>query len=372
MSSPSRPRPRQPQAPREYDDGAAAMYHSSSKPNISSGPPRFDSHDDFYQFLDNNRGPPPPHNASPSAAVPMPTQQPQRLMQPAGQPNQHIPAQSRPPLANTFPPQGSSGAPERSSRPPSYAGSSRSEEMLVAERNGESSKMQRQNGRRGTKPVSGPRPPSSSGGSPPRSSAGYALNHPQLQHAQAQAQAQANGKSGSPSDPNANLSIPGANVLGTSIQRLKSPSVLDCVLQPLDQKVREYAEIMTREQDEMDRLDAEIRALQERRADTEARYLDAKGKHDDYRQQYANVERAMRGELLPPITPREQPPPPQQQVPISRQPTRPMSFQEDDDDDDDDLPPPSSHRRISSQQSFGRTSQKMGKGRFRFSLFGDR
>ncbi|KAL7623057.1 hypothetical protein AAE478_006736 [Parahypoxylon ruwenzoriense] len=378
MNSPSRPRPRQPQAPRDYDDGAA-MYHSSGKPSISSGPPRFDSHDDFYDFLESNRGPPPTHSANASAAVQMPPQQSQRLaQQQSAQPSSS--SQSRPPLTNSFPSQGG-GGPDRSSRPPSYAGSSRSEEMLVAERNGaDAGKMHRQNGRRGTKPVSGPRPPSSSGaGSPPRSSAGYALNHPHLQQAQAQAQAQAlalaqaqaNGKSASSSDPNLNLTIPGASILGASIQRLKSPSVLDCVLQPLDQKVREYAEIMTREQDEMDRLDAEIRALQERRAETETRFLDAKSKHDDYRRQYSDVDRAMRGEPLPPPTSRE--PPPQQQIPLSRQHTRPMSFQEDDDDDDDDLPPPSSHRRISSQQSFGRTSQKMGsKGRFRFSLFGDK
>ncbi|KAI1140330.1 hypothetical protein F5Y05DRAFT_411386 [Hypoxylon sp. FL0543] len=371
MNSPTRPRPRQAQAPRDYEDGLPAVYQSSAKAG-PSGPPRFDSHDDFYDFLDSNRGPPgssgpAPINPNANTTAPLQTQplqmsqQQQRFGQAGSQPNQS-PTTSRPPLTNSFPPQGG-GAPERS-RPPSYSGSSRSEEMLVADRTRDDGRVQRQNGRRGGpsgKPVSGPRPPTSSSGgsSPPRTSAGYPANHPQIQHAQAQA------KSASSSDPS--LSVPNAS-LGASIQRLKSPSVLDCVLQPLDAKVREYADHMQREQDEMDRLDAELRALQERRADAETRFLEAKGKHDDYRRQYLDVERAMRGDPLPPPTPREQ------QVPLARQQTRPMSLQEDDDDDDDDLaPPPSSHRRINSQQSFGRSSQKMRSGgRFRFSLFGDK
>ncbi|OTA70174.1 hypothetical protein K449DRAFT_393184 [Hypoxylon sp. EC38] len=382
MNSPTRPRPRQAQAPRDYDDGVPAVYHNREKAG-PSGPPRFDSHDDFYDFLDNNRGPagssgPAPINTTnnANASAPLQTQplqmsqqqqqqqQQQRFSQGGNQQNQS-PNTSRPPLTNSFPPQGG-GGPERSerSRPPSYSGSSRSEEMLIADRTRDDGRVQRQNGRRGApnnKPVSGPRPPTSSSGnsSPPRNPAGYPPNHPQIQHAQAQA------KPASASDPS--LSAPGAS-LGASIQRLKSPSVVDCVLQPLDAKVREYADLMQREHEEMDRLDAELRALQERRADAETRYLEAKGKHDDYRRQYADVERAMRGEPLPPPTPREQ------QIPLARQHTRPMSLQEDDDDDDDDMmPPTSSHRRINSQQSFGRSSQKMRSGgRFRFSLFGDK
>ncbi|KAI0885717.1 uncharacterized protein GGS22DRAFT_161700, partial [Annulohypoxylon maeteangense] len=361
-NSPTRPRPRQAQAPRDYDDGQPAIYHNSAKPAPSSA--RFDSHDDFYDFLDSNRGGPMPAlnslagpsnaNANVSASLhtqplQMPQQQ-QRFGQNSGPSNQS-PSTSRPPLTNSFPPQ-ASGAPDRS-RPPSYSGSSRSEEMLVADRTRDDGRIQRQNGRRGPpdgKPVSGPRPrpptSSSAGSSPPRNSTSYPIN-PQVQHAQAQS------KAASASDPS--LSIPGASV-GASIQRLKSPSVADCVLQPLDQKVREYNELMNREQDEMDRLDAELRALQERRADAETRFLEAKGKHDDYKQQYVNVERAMRGEAaLPPPTPREQP------APLARQHTRPMSLQDDDDDDDDDdlALPPSSHRRINSQQSFGRSSQKL-------------
>ncbi|KAI4860187.1 hypothetical protein F4820DRAFT_120295 [Hypoxylon rubiginosum] len=388
MNSPSRPRPRQAQAPRDYDD-LPAVYHNSG----SSGKGRFDSHDDFYEFLDSNRGPPAPPSSgghsgptgssSTNANVALPVQPPQmtspqqqRFRQDGGQPSHSPTTQSRPPLTNSFP-QGSGSAPEpqRSSRPPSYSGSSREEEMLVADRSGDAGgsngRVQRQNGRRGgsSKPVTGPRPPTSSSGgsSPPRTSGGYPMSHPHLQQAQAQAQSS---KSASASDPN--LALPGAQ-----IQRLKSPSVVDCVLQPLDQKVHEYAGLMQREQDEMDRLDAELRALQERRADAETRFLEAKGKHDDYRRQYVDVERAMRGEGLP-ATPNmmmQQQPPQGQGQPLSRQHTRPMSLQEDDDDDDDDFgPPPSSaHRRINSQQSFGRSSQKMKTGgRFRFSLFGDK
>ncbi|OTB07055.1 hypothetical protein M426DRAFT_93476 [Hypoxylon sp. CI-4A] len=407
MNSPSRPRPRQAQAPpRDYDDGPSVYPSSSSgaKP-VPGGAPRFDSHDDFYDFLDSNRGPMsgpiiPPQtgpsssgsssNANASAALqsqsqPPPLQMSQQQQQqqqqqrfPQGSaggppPSNHSPtAHSRPPLTNSFPPQGGGNGPERS-RPPSYSGSSRSEEMLVSgrrggggEESGESSRPQRRRGG-DRKPVSGPRPPSSSnGGSPPRNSSNYGMTHPQIQHAQAQAaKAAAAAASASASDPN--LSVPGAS-LGASIQRLKSPSVMDCVLQPLEAKVREYAGLMHREQDEMSQLDAELRILQERRADAETRFLEAKGKHDDYQRQHSDVERAMRGDPLPPPTPREQ------HVPLARQQTRPMSFQDDDDDDDDDLaPPPSSHRRINSQQSFGRSSQKMRSGgRFRFSLFGDK
>ncbi|KAI1100191.1 hypothetical protein F4804DRAFT_319603 [Jackrogersella minutella] len=380
MNSPTRPRPRQAQAPRDYDDRGPSGYHTSAKAG-PSGPPPFSSHDDFYDFLESNRGPMPgpstfagpgpagATNANANASAPLqtqPSQMPQQqrfVQQPGGPPNQS-PTHSRPPLTNSFPSQGGAG-PERS-RPPSYSGSSRSEEMLVADRTSDNGRIQRQNGRRAAptgKSVSGPRPPTSSSGgsSPPRTSTGYPMTHPQLQHAQAQA------KSASSSDPN--LAGLGASV-GASIQRLKSPSVADCVLQPLDQKVREYADLMSREQEEMDHLDAELRALQERRADAETRFLEAKGKHDDYRRQYNDVERAMRGETIPPPTPREQ------QVPLARQHTRPMSLRDDDDDDEDDddmVLPPSSHRRINSQQSFGRSSQKMKSGgRFRFSLFGDK
>ncbi|KAI1778397.1 hypothetical protein F4818DRAFT_405931 [Hypoxylon cercidicola] len=395
MNSPSRPRPRQAQAPRDYDD-LPAVYHNSNGGGKSVP---FGSHEDFYDFLDSNRGP--SNVAAPTQPPQMSSQQQQqqqRFRQDGGQPSHSPTTQSRPPLTNSFPPQGGgSGVPEqqqqqqRSSRPPSYSGSSRSEEMLVAgDRNGggdaggSGGRIQRQNGRRGggasssssSKPVSGPRPPTSSSGgsSPPRTSNGYPLSHPHLQ--QAQAQAQSNSKSASAS-ASASASDPNLAVPGAQIQRLKSPSVMDCVLQPLDQKVHEYAGLMRREQDEMDQLDAELRALQERRADAETRFLEAKSKHDDYRRQYVDVERALRGDGLPPPTPRDamtMMPPQGQGPPLSRQQTgRPMSLQDDDDDDDDFGPPSSAHRRINSQQSFGRSSQKMKTGsRFRFSLFGDK
>lgn len=358
-----------------------------------SGAPRFDSHDDFYDFLDSNRGPGgfsnPATNANVNAVLQQTqplqmAQQQQRYPQPQQQQGGGPPINhnmnnsptahgSRPPLTNSFPSQGEAPPPASRNRAPSYSGSSRSEEMLVAgdrdrDRGSvDSSRVQRQNGRRGGagKPIPGPRPPTSSSGgsSPPRNSASY---NPQIQQAQAQSKSSA-----SASDPS--LAVPGNGGLnpasaGASIQRLKSPSVLDCVLQPLDAKVREYHEFMQQEQNEMDALDAELRALQERRADAETRFLEAKSKHDDYKRQYLDVERAMRGDPIPPPTPREH------QVPLARQQTRPMSLQEDDPYDDDELmPPPSSHRRINSQQSFGRSSHKLKSGgRFRFSLFGEK
>ncbi|KAI0205979.1 hypothetical protein F4808DRAFT_408509 [Astrocystis sublimbata] len=169
------------------------------------------------------------------------------------------------------------------------------------------------------------------------------------------------------------------------VQRLKSPSVLECVLQPLDHKVREYEQHMRREQEEIKRLDDELRVLQARRAEAEGRFDDAKAKHDEYRRQYNDVERAMSGELgmSPPRDMQHQ-----QQRPATMQGAGPMSQNrpmsarrygddvdgEDFDEDDEDfaVPPFGPGRRINSQQSFSRASQKTGgKERFRFSsLFG--
>lgn len=145
---------------------------------------------------------------------------------------------------------------------------------------------------------------------------------------------------------------------------------MSCVLQPLTQKVKEYNALMHQEQDEMARLDEEIRGLQARREKAEHRYLDAKSKHDDYQRQFTDVERAMRGEA--PV-PRELPQPQQhhQQRPVAQ---RPISIRDEDDDfDDEDYEPQPMQRRVQSQQSFGRSSQKAGFGaRFRSSIFGSR
>lgn len=92
------------------------------------------------------------------------------------------------------------------------------------------------------------------------------------------------------------LSSPNGLGPGTSIQRLPTPSVANSVLQPLDAKVAEYGTLMGEAQDEMARLDEEMRGLQERQRLAEQRFLEAKAKHDDYRRQYNDVEKALRGE----------------------------------------------------------------------------
>ncbi|KAI8953297.1 hypothetical protein F4801DRAFT_538248 [Xylaria longipes] len=332
---------------------------------LEDGPPNshrrnnshFGSHDDFYAFLDSNRGPSMASAGGPSGPgerspppAPMPPQQQQQQQQ---QQQRNLPSQSRPPVTNIFPDR---------SRPPSYAGS-RSEELLVDKSAG--AKMARQNQRRGApptkQPVSAPRqrttsptPPVSGGSSP---------THPHSSRPVSGA-----GDRDPPTGP---------------VQRLKSPSVLECVLQPLDQKVREYDQLMRREQEEIRRLDDELRIFQARRAEAEGRFDDAKAKHDEYRRQYIDVERAMTGELA--MSPRE---PQQQQRPVTMQGAGPMTQQrpmsarrfgddvdgEDFDEEDEDfaVPPFGPGRRINSQQSFSRASQRTGgKERFRFSsLFG--
>lgn len=85
--------------------------------------------------------------------------------------------------------------------------------------------------------------------------------------------------------------------LCTPIQRLPTPSIFNSVLQPLDAKVVEYGSLMGDAQGDMARLDEEMRALQERQRQAEQRFLEAKAKHDEYRQQYTDVERALRGEF---------------------------------------------------------------------------
>lgn len=69
------------------------------------------------------------------------------------------------------------------------------------------------------------------------------------------------------------------------------------MLQPLDAKVVEYGTLMADAQGEMSRLDEEMRLLQDRQREAEQRFLDAKAKHDDYRRQYSDVERALRGDF---------------------------------------------------------------------------
>lgn len=375
MNQPSRIRP--PQVGRGGDfDG---------KPNGAAG--RFDSHDDFYSFLDSNRGAGGNSNNANSANAGLALQS---ALPPA---HQQMPSQrgasgdqSRPPVSSNYStnnPRNTSGTAR--SRPPSYTGS-RSEEILIERTDNNHIKIQRQavggGGRRGSAAATGRPTTSGAGqGTSPTNPNGAAPS-PTRQAGDGPAGARPMSSSGSPQDP----AGAAAAAYGAAIQRLKTPSVLGAVLQPLDTKVREYDALAQREQDEMKRLDDEIRALQERRAAAEARFLDAKGRHDDYQRQYQDVERAMRGEgplarvgeefpALPPLLPQQthlqQPPQQQHQMHGSLQ--RPVSFaiqQEDDEySDEDDMPT----RRVQSQHSFGKSSQKMGmKERFRNSIFGNR
>ncbi|KEY65636.1 hypothetical protein S7711_07885 [Stachybotrys chartarum IBT 7711] len=97
---------------------------------------------------------------------------------------------------------------------------------------------------------------------------------------------------------------------GATINRLKSPSIMKSVLQPLELKVHEYEQHMVEEQAQMASLDEEIRNLQERRRQAEERFLEAKAKHDDYERQHQDVSRAMRGEfeVKPPHQHQQHPP----------------------------------------------------------------
>ncbi|KAI1826290.1 hypothetical protein F4861DRAFT_100994 [Xylaria intraflava] len=334
-----RPQPQQSSSPHRPQSPRGVALEDRPQNVHRQNNSRFDSHDDFYDFLDNNRGPsaanPPgsgPNEKSPPQAPVLPQQQQQQ--------QRTLPSQSRPPLTNSNPDR---------VRPPSYTGTSRSEELLVDKSSG--ARIARQAVRRGVPPtrqLSGPRqrlgsptPPVSGGSSP---------SHPQY----------ATQSLSGTADDNAVAIIP----------RLKSPSVLDCVLQPLDQKVREYDQHMRREQDEMKRLDDELHALQARRAEAEARFNEVRAKHDEYRRQYTDVERAMTGELT--MSPMQRPATMHGAGPVAQQRFADEYHEEFDDEEDFSAPPFGPGRRISSQQSFGRVSQKTtGKDRFRFSnLFG--
>lgn len=99
---------------------------------------------------------------------------------------------------------------------------------------------------------------------------------------------------GRPASPE---SLPTPTGHGNNIRRLSTPSIPNTVLQPLDAKVVEYGTLMADAQGEMARLDEEMRLLQDRQREAEQRFLEAKAKHDDYRRQYGDVERALRGEF---------------------------------------------------------------------------
>ncbi|KAK7427635.1 hypothetical protein QQZ08_005910 [Neonectria magnoliae] len=85
----------------------------------------------------------------------------------------------------------------------------------------------------------------------------------------------------------------GLAVSGAEINRVNSPSIQMIVLQPLERKIDEYDLLMREEQANIDHLDAEVRALEERRQRAEERFLEAKAKHDEYERQHQDVSRAL-------------------------------------------------------------------------------
>ncbi|RYP63949.1 hypothetical protein DL769_006827 [Monosporascus sp. CRB-8-3] len=374
MNSPNNKAARPPQPLNDYDFDERALQFT--KPNS-----QFSSHDDFYAFLENNRSDPNVHgihgplNSNANTPPQQSQMQPQQKRQsgPGMSPN-HYQGHTRPPVSNR-------------QRAPSYsAQGSQSEEMLIAKTE-QAQKAVRQTARRPVKP-----PPASSSSSPssgPQQSRPSSSNRlgggPDSPAAQQQQQQSPKGRP-NPSSSEA-LAPPASGAVGASIARLQTPSLMDSVLKPLEQKVREYSELMRQEHEQMARLDEELRAMQERRAEAESRFLEAKSKHDDFRRRHDDVERAMRGE--PPLPREPQQPPQQQQLPMreaghppsgppppqQRYPERPMSFRHEEDESDeseDDVRPAS--RRVQSQQSFGRPPQQKARARdrFRLSLFGDR
>ena len=349
----------------EFDERAALHQHYPKSTNA-----QFDSHDDFYAFLENNRSALQQDQTANAMAGIMPSQHSQMHLHQQQQQLQQQQQQQR---------QGMSGNQQLSGRPraPSYSTGSQSEEMLVAKADAKKAAAHRQ--QTGRRPTKAPPSTTSSGQGRPGSSS---RGSEQL----------------SPGKGRQHSSADGANGAAAAIQRLKTPSLMDSVLHPLDQKVREYGELMRREQEQMDRLDEELRVLHERRAEAEARFLEAKGKHDDFRRRHEDVERAMRGEpplprepmppqqqqqqqgsLVPPPLQHQQRPPPQQ-APVQDRFPRPQSMALPPPHDyDDDVSEVSSDeeerhrpgdRRVQSQHSFGKPAPPQQKRRFRMSLFG--
>ena len=81
------------------------------------------------------------------------------------------------------------------------------------------------------------------------------------------------------------------------LNRLGSPSIPETVLGPLMQKIAEYDGMMKDTQRERDQLEDELRALHERLRSAEDRYQEAETKRNEYRRQYEDVDRALRGEF---------------------------------------------------------------------------
>ncbi|EEY23674.1 conserved hypothetical protein [Verticillium alfalfae VaMs.102] len=99
-----------------------------------------------------------------------------------------------------------------------------------------------------------------------------------------------------PSQQQQHLSAP-ALQQASEISRLSSPGINQSVLQPLEKKMKEYRALLADAEADMAQLDDELRILTERRRQAEDRFVDARGRHDDYERQHADVERALRGDF---------------------------------------------------------------------------
>ncbi|KAK8091702.1 hypothetical protein PG997_002063 [Apiospora hydei] len=346
-------------SPRDFEKLAAMQAqvqppysNGGGRPSTSS---KFDSHDDFYDFLDSNRG---GSGGPPNSAAAMQQQQQQ-----GGSPNMQRgpvpingPDQSRPPVTR-----GAGGAQMRSRPPPTAAAAARP-------------CWGPQAGRRPSLPQW--RPPSAAWRAGSGAQSQSQQQQSSSQNARPTSSDSASSAEGNQARPLARTNTAAGAALGAAIQRLKSPSVMDCVLSPLESKVTEYLGFMTAEEDDIARLDKEIAQLQARKAEAEARHAEFKAKHDDYRRHNG-----------PPTTRELQ----QQQAaaqaaqaaqggmgrPSVHNPQHDGRHMDDDDMDEDDYDDEDEYqqrrpasRRIMSQQSFGRSSQQGKKSRFRFSLFG--
>ncbi|EXF73522.1 hypothetical protein CFIO01_02814 [Colletotrichum fioriniae PJ7] len=146
----------------------------------------------------------------------------------------------------------------------------------------------------------------------------------------------------------------------SDISRVNSPSISKSVLEPLQRKMLEYHRLMDEAQGQMAQYDEELRLLQERRRLAEQRFVDAKGKHDEYERQHLDVERALRGDYAPPQQV-------QQQQMMQQQQSQQQMYQ--------NSPPRTVPRPASSIMSYddrpmsGHSSGPK-KGKLRFSLFG--
>ncbi|KAK1621663.1 hypothetical protein BDP81DRAFT_298800, partial [Colletotrichum phormii] len=213
----------------------------------------------------------------------------------------------------------------------------------------------------GSRAPGAPDPPQMSGGASPREPPGSQhsprdrLPSQQLQQQQQQQQHMPNPAGGlrPPSPPAVNESVL------SDISRVNSPSISKSVLEPLQRKMLEYHRLMDEAQGQMAQYDEELRLLQERRRLAEQRFVDAKGKHDEYERQHLDVERALRGDYAPPQQQHQQQMMPQQSQQQMYQNSPPRT-----------VPRPASSIMSYDDRPMSGQSSGPKKGKLRFSLFG--